>query len=64
VQLRVRVLADGKPDTVELVKSSGKDALDEAAVAAVKRWTFVPAKRGDQAVVSSVIVPVTFKLRK
>jgi len=64
VQLRVRVLENGKPDTIEMVKSSGKEALDEAAIAAVRRWTFVPAKRGEQAVVSSVIVPVTFKLRK
>ena len=33
-----------------------------AAVAAVKRWTFVPAKRGDEAVDGWVNVPIDFKL--
>lgn len=42
--------------------SSGRRMLDTAAVAAVKRWTFVPAKRGDEAVDGWVNVPIDFKL--
>jgi protein TonB len=36
--------------------------LDEAAVSAVEGWRFVPAKRGDTPVASTVMVPINFKL--
>ncbi|AOJ34235.1 energy transducer TonB [Burkholderia metallica] len=62
VVLRVHVLASGSPDSVEVRTSSGRRMLDTAAVAAVKRWTFVPAKRGDEAVDGWVNVPIDFKL--
>ncbi|MBN3735556.1 energy transducer TonB [Burkholderia sp. Tr-20390] len=62
VVLRVHVLANGSPDSVEVRTSSGRRMLDTAAVAAVKRWTFVPAKRGDEAVDGWVNVPIDFKL--
>ncbi|RQU82022.1 energy transducer TonB [Burkholderia cenocepacia] len=62
VVLRVHVLASGTPDSVEVRTSSGRRLLDSAAVAAVKRWTFVPAKRGDEAVDGWVNVPINFKL--
>ncbi|RQS09656.1 energy transducer TonB [Burkholderia sp. Bp8991] len=62
VVLRVHVLANGTPDSVEVRTSSGRRVLDNAAVAAVKRWTFVPAKRGDEAVDGWVNVPIDFKL--
>ncbi|WP_175883914.1 energy transducer TonB [Burkholderia sp. BCC0044] len=62
VVLRVHVLANGSPDSVEVRTSSGRRVLDSAAVAAVKRWTFVPAKRGDDAVDGWVNVPIDFKL--
>lgn len=62
VVLRVHVLANGTPDSVEVRTSSGRRMLDSAAVAAVKRWTFVPAKRGDEAVDGWVNVPIDFKL--
>ena len=63
VKLKVRVSADGQPLSVALEKSSGFSRLDDAALAAVKRWQFVPAKRGDQSIEGWVIVPVSFKLR-
>ncbi|MGV8189928.1 energy transducer TonB, partial [Pseudomonas aeruginosa] len=47
VLLRVHVLASGSPSEIQVQKSSGREALDQAAVKAVKRWSFVPAKRGD-----------------
>ncbi|WP_233464237.1 energy transducer TonB, partial [Burkholderia arboris] len=62
VVLRVHVLANGTPDSVDVRTSSGRRLLDNAAMAAVKRWTFVPAKRGDEAVDGWVNVPIDFKL--
>jgi len=60
--LRVQVLPSGSPGTIEIQKSSGRQALDEAALAAVKRWRFVPAKQGDVAQVGWVSVPIDFKI--
>lgn len=62
VLVRAEVAAGGECQRVELKKSSGSDALDQAALEAVKKWRFVPAKRGSQAVVAWVEVPITFKL--
>jgi periplasmic protein TonB len=63
VLLRVHVLASGKPGEIQIQKSSGRDQLDDAAVAAVKRWSFVPAKQGDIAQDGWVSVPIDFKIK-
>jgi protein TonB len=62
VLLRVQVTADGTAGSVELQTGSGSSRLDEAALEAVKKWQFVPAKRGDQPVSASVVVPVRFSI--
>lgn len=62
VLLKVRVSGQGAALDVAISKSSGFPRLDAAAVDAVTRWRFVPARRGDEAVDSSVIVPITFAL--
>lgn len=62
VILKVHVLASGKPDSVDVQTSSGHSALDRAAVAAVKQWAFVPAKRGDTPIDGWVNVPLVFSL--
>lgn len=62
-QLRVYVLANGAAGQVQLAGSSGHDVLDEAALAAVKSWRFVPAKRGDEAIASWVQFPIVWKLK-
>jgi len=62
VLLRVQVTADGAADSVELQTGSGSDRLDQAAREAVKKWRFVPAKRGEQPVSASVTVPVSFSI--
>ncbi|MDR1994089.1 TonB family protein [Azonexus sp.] len=62
VLLRVQVTIDGRASTVELEKSSNYTRLDEAARQAVASWRFVPARRGDEAVEASVIVPIVFRL--
>lgn len=60
VLLKVRVSAQGAALDVAISKSSGFPRLDAAASDAVARWRFVPARRGDEPVESSVIVPITF----
>ncbi|NWD66535.1 energy transducer TonB [Pseudomonas gingeri] len=62
VLLRVQVLASGKPGEIQIQKTSGRQQLDDAALAAVKRWSFVPAKQGDVAQVGWVSVPIDFKI--
>ena len=63
VMLRVYVEATGLPSKVEIRTSSGSERLDQAALEAVKRWKFVPAKQGDTAVPAHVVVPISFSLR-
>lgn len=63
VVLKVKVRADGTADAVLVQHPSGSARLDEAALAAVRRWKFVPAKRGDQAIESWVLVPIEFELK-
>lgn len=62
VLLRVQVMEDGSAGSVELQTGSGSSRLDQAALEAVKKWRFVPAKRGEQAVSASVVVPVRFSI--
>lgn len=63
VILRVLVEASGRPGQIELKTSSGSPRLDQAALDAVARWKFVPARRGDEAVDAWVAVPLIFKLK-
>jgi periplasmic protein TonB len=62
VMLRVLVNTAGAPDKIEIRSSSGSSVLDDAALDAVRRWRFVPARQGEQAVNAWVIVPITFAL--
>ena len=62
VLLKVRVSAQGTALDVAVSKSSMFGRLDKAATEAVSQWRFVPARRGDEPVESSVIVPITFAL--
>jgi protein TonB len=63
VLLRVQILADGSAGSVSVAKTSGFESLDEAALAAVRRWKFVPAKRDGNPVESVVNVPINFNLK-
>jgi protein TonB len=62
--LRVFVEPDGRPGTIELASSSGFSRLDAAAREAVRRWKFVPARRGDENVGAWVLVPLIFNVRR
>lgn len=60
--LRVHVLADGRIGDVLVEHSAGHPDLDQAAMEAVRRWRFEPARRGADAVAMWVLLPVEFRL--
>ncbi len=62
VILRVLVNAAGTADEVQVRSSSGHARLDEAARDTVRRWKFVPAKRGNEPVQAWVQIPISFRL--
>jgi len=62
VLLSVEVSAGGLATDVTLKRSSGFPMLDQAAIQAVKRWTFEPARAASFPVASRVDVPVRFSL--
>ncbi|HKA91434.1 MAG TPA: energy transducer TonB [Haliangiales bacterium] len=62
VLLNVEVDADGRSGDIALKQTSGHALLDEAAIRAVGRWTFEPARVDGRAVASRVVVPVRFSL--
>ena len=62
VLLRVHVSAQGGALEVDIAKSSGSPRLDSAAVDAVRRWRFVPARQGEKPVAAWVLVPISFSL--
>ncbi|HEV7610079.1 MAG TPA: energy transducer TonB [Steroidobacteraceae bacterium] len=62
VLLRVRVLTTGAVESVEVVKSSGKKVLDDAAIHTVERWVFAPSTRGNAPIDGYATVPIEFKL--
>lgn len=62
VYLRVLINAQGLVEQIEVKTSSGKARLDEAALKAVKRWKFQPAKENGQAITSYATVPIKFSL--
>jgi protein TonB len=62
VVLDVKVSAQGRATGVTVAQSSGYPLLDEAALTAVRRWEFDPARKRDAAVDSEILVPVRFRL--
>lgn len=62
VLLKVLVAENGTAETVALATSSGFEKLDQAAIEAVKKWSFIPAKRSNQSISAYVLVPVKFSL--
>lgn len=62
VIVRVLIGADGVPQKAELRQSSGFERLDQAALAAVLKWRYVPGKRGGVAEDMWFNVPINFVL--
>jgi protein TonB len=61
--LLVLVASDGRVAKVEIKQSAGHADLDRAAVEAVHRWRFDPARRGSEPVEMWVQLPFEFRLR-
>ena len=61
--LRVHVLENGRVSEVLVEESAGFRDLDQAAMEAVKKWLFEPARRGKDPVSVWVMLPVKFELR-
>ncbi len=53
---------DGSIIDVQVLKSSGNQMLDEAALAAARNWKFSPAKQRDKFVRVYVSIPIKFRL--
>jgi len=63
VVLKVEVLSNGQVGQVEVKKSSGHEILDRSALAAVKHWKFIPARKGENAIPFWVNIPIKFQLQ-
>jgi len=63
VLVRAQVDAQGKTQAIKIAQSSGFPLLDQAALDAVAKWNFVPAKRNDKTITAWIEVPIDFKLR-
>lgn len=64
VLLEVMVSVYGRPDAIQVKRSSGYAALDKAAIKAVRKWEFEPARAGGEAVESSIEVPIVFQIQR
>ena len=64
VVVHAYITAAGMVEMVEVASSSGHSILDDAALAEVKKWLFLPATEGNMAVPSEVMVPIVFVLNE
>jgi periplasmic protein TonB len=62
-QFRVLVDENGKPQDVQVLKSTGFPRLDTAALEAIRKWAFSPAQQNGQKVKSWTRVQVAFQLQ-
>jgi len=65
VVLKIQILENGRADTISLSRSSGSEVLDDAAIATIKQWRFIPAKdRNGQAISCYTTIPISFRLHQ
>lgn len=62
VVVQVNVSVEGLPLSVSIAQSSGVMVLDDAALAWVRQWHFVPASRGGTPVPGTAEIPVRYRL--
>jgi len=62
VLLAVLVDREGRPERIEVSRSSGSPTLDDAAAQRVKGWRFHAALQGEVPVQSWVKIPIVFRL--
>ena len=63
VLLKMHITEQGRVEEVQVERSAGHQELDQAAMEAVRRWRFEPARRTGEAVAVWVIIPVEFKIQ-
>jgi len=61
VEVEFTVGVDGKATDIKVVTPKGY-GFDEAAIEAVKKWRFTPAKKGGESVPQRVKIPIRFTL--
>jgi len=61
--LKIYVSERGGVKDILIERSAGYQALDLAALRAVKKWRFEPAKQGNRPIAVWVVLPVHFALR-
>lgn len=61
--LQVQITPKGKPAQVSILSSSGHSILDNAAVKAVQKWVFIPAKQFGTPIKSQLTIPVVFNIK-
>ncbi|MEK9804483.1 MAG: energy transducer TonB, partial [Curvibacter sp.] len=62
VVVRVLIGVDGTAQQAEIRTSSGYDRLDQAALATVRSWRYMPGKRNGVAEAMWFNVPINFVL--
>ena len=62
VVLKVEILSDGRVGEVLTKRSSGHPILDRSALKTVKKWKFIPAKRGEELIRVWAEIPIKFQL--
>ena len=65
VLIKIEILANGRSGNITVARSSGHELLDEAAIATVEQWRFVPAKdrTSGQAITCYTTIPISFRLQ-
>ena len=58
----VYILPDGSVGQIKLKRSSGFARLDDAALEAIRRWRYIPAKRGNEPIPYWYVQPLDFEL--
>ena len=66
VVLKIRISENGRADHISISRSSGNEGLDDAAVATIQQWRFVPAKdqESGQALPCYTTIPISFRLKE
>lgn len=64
VVLEIVVSPYGECEMAKIVNSSGYQLLDRVAIEAAEKWKFVPAKRKDKPVESTIFIPIVFRLNQ
>jgi periplasmic protein TonB len=62
--IHAKISSEGTVQQIKLFRSSGVSSLDQAAMAAVRKWEFEPATRKGLSVDAWVEVPVNFVLKQ